>query len=321
MKPWWKQKETGSLVGMKILFFIYRWLGRWVFASLLWPVIIYFFISGVSARKASLNFLQRVNILSGSGHSGDSVSIGKISLMRLSLRQFFTYGDLLLDKLAVWFGCLDVPVYTHGFDALKSLIAQGNGGIIFVSHLGNTEISMALAERWGVAKVNAMVHTHHAEKFNAMLADVSGEHSVNLIQVQEINPATAMMLDEKLGRGEVVAIAADRTAVVDPKTGLKPRNIYANFLGEMAPFPMGPFVLAALLKRPVFFLCSVKSTDRYDIYLEKFSEQVVMQRMAREASLQPYVQQYADRLSDFAQRYPLQWGNFYDFWQAEDVAS
>ncbi|MDN3640801.1 hypothetical protein QWY82_18525 [Simiduia curdlanivorans] len=315
MKPWWKRKESGSLLGMKILFFTYRWLGRWVFVSLLWPVIVYFFVTGISARKASLAFLQQVDSAKALGVSS------KMGMLRLSLKQFFTFGDLMLDKLAVWFGCLDVPVHTHGFDALKALIAEGTGGIIFVSHLGNTEISMALAERWGVAKVNAMVHTQHAEKFNAMLADVSGEHSVNLIQVQEINPATAMLLDEKLQRGEVVAIAADRTAVVDPSSGVKPRNIYANFLGKPAPFPMGPFVLSALLKRPVFFLCSVKSADRYDIYLEKFSDQIVMQRKAREASLQPYVQQYADRLGDFAQRYPLQWGNFYDFWQAEDIAS
>jgi len=41
-------------------------------------------------------------------------------------------------------------------------------------------------------------------------------------------------------------------------------------------------------------------------------------RKQRIAAIQNYVEQYADVLQRYCLKFPLQWFNFYDFWQTED---
>lgn len=306
MSHWSETREAGSLLGLRILFSTYRLFGRGLFRLLLLPVMVYFFVVGRSARRASLQFLARAT---------NNAGLGDLGRLRQSFGHFMTYGDLVLDKLAIWFDCLKADYVTHGFDALDRLIEQREGAILLVAHLGNVDISMALAERWQVAKVNALVHTAHAEKFNRLVSEVSGKRAINLIQVNDISPATAMMLEERLSAGEVLAIAGDRTAVGEQARS--ERTLTADFLGRPAAFPLGPFMLAALLRRPVFFLCCIKTGSRYDIYLEPLADRIVMKRGNREASLQPHVQDFADLLGRYARRYPLQWGNFFDFWRTD----
>lgn len=306
MSHWSERREAGSLLGLRILFSSYRLFGRGLFRVLLLPVMVYFFVTGRSARKASLQFLARVT---------DNAELSRVARLRQSFSHFMTYGDLVLDKLAIWFDCLQADYVTHGFDALDQLIEQRQGAILLVAHMGNVDISMALAERWQVARVNALVHTAHAEKFNRLVSEVSGKRAINLIQVNDISPATAMMLEERLSAGEVLAIAGDRTAVGEGARN--ERTLLADFLGQPAAFPLGPFMLAALLRRPVFFLCCIKTGNRYDIYLEPLADRIVMKRGQREASLQPYAQTFARVLGKYARRYPLQWGNFFDFWRAD----
>lgn len=307
MSHWSEKKEAGSLLGLKVLFVTYRLFGRLFFRFLLLPVMLYFFLFKTAARRASLDFLARATV----NRDWSVWRRGHQSFMH-----FMTYGELLLDKLAIWFDCLDTEFVIHGFDPLDKLIAEGEGAVLLVAHMGNVDISMALAERWERAQVNALVHTAHAEKFNRMVSEVSGKRAINLIQVTDISPATAMMLSDRLSAGELLAIAGDRTAVGEGARN--ERRLSANFLGRAADFPLGPFMLAALLRRPVFFLCCVKTGNRYDIHLQPLADRLVMKRGQREASLQPYVQQFADMLGAFARQFPLQWGNFYDFWRTDE---
>ncbi|WP_275575194.1 hypothetical protein [Methylocucumis oryzae] len=41
-----------------------------------------------------------------------------------------------------------------------------------------------------------------------------------------------------------------------------------------------------------------------------------MPRKTRDAAVQRYAQQFADRLQYYCLKEPMQWFNFYDFWQA-----
>ncbi len=159
--------------------------------------------------------------------------------------------------------------------------------------------------------VNVLVHTKHAEKFNAVLNQYADFAYLNLIQVTEINAATAMLLQDKIDAGELVVITADRTPV---KT--QQRVTQATFLGQSAPFPQGPYILGGLLKCPVFTMFCLKHQQRYRIYFEPFCEQLLLPRKARDAAVQRYAQQFADRLQYYCLKEPMQWFNFYDFWQA-----
>ena len=85
-------------------------------------------------------------------------------------------------------------------------------------------------------------------------------------------------------------------------------------MGKPAAFPKGAFILAGLLECPVFLLFCIKQQQQYRIFLEPFSNNMVMPRRQREALLKDHITRYAKRLEHYALNTPLQWFNFFDFW-------
>ena len=59
-RHWSRMAERGTLLGLKTVSWTYRLLGRRTALILLWPVTAYFFVTGRTARKASLKYLRKV---------------------------------------------------------------------------------------------------------------------------------------------------------------------------------------------------------------------------------------------------------------------
>jgi predicted LPLAT superfamily acyltransferase len=231
-----------------------------------------------------------------------------------SYRHFISFANAIIDKLAVWSGAISLrDVEFHGREAIQQHVQQRQGLVILGSHLGNLEVGRVMAYLGKKVKVNVLVHTKHAEKFNTLLSRYAGAGTMNLIQVTEINAATAMMLQDRIEAGELVVIAADRT----PVTGQN-RLAKAAFLGKTALFPQGPFILASLLKCPVYTLFCLKKHGKHVIYFEHFSDGLSFPRKQRDALIQRCAQDFAGRLQQYCLQEPLQWFNFYDFWQVGD---
>ena len=116
------------------------------------------------------------------------------------------------------------------------------------------------------------------------------------------------MLKDKIQEGEVLVVTGDRG--VDDRDSVK-----VPFLGEAAPFPQGPFIIASLLDCPVYFLFCSKNKNTYEVYLEKISETLSFDRKQRAVQLKNIVSLFAAALEKLCVKYPYQWFNFYDFWQ------
>ena len=54
---------------------------------------------------------------------------------------------------------------------------------------------------------------------------------------------------------------------------------------------------------------------RFRVHFEPFAERLLLPRAEREAALRHWVQAYADRLQHHCLHAPLDWFNFFDFWQ------
>jgi predicted LPLAT superfamily acyltransferase len=89
----------------------------------------------------------------------------------------------------------------------------------------------------------------------------------------------------------------------------------ANFLGAPAPFPVGPYVLANLLQCTVYLLFTLRRGPSSEIHFELFQESIRLPRKERDRALGDLLAQYAARVEHFCRRAPLQWFNFYQFWQ------
>jgi predicted LPLAT superfamily acyltransferase len=303
MKHWAQMEERGIIWGMQALLKVYLLFGRNVLQVFLYPVVSYYWLANNKGRQASRAYLQRVSAYLPE----NTLPTGLYG----SYQHFITFANAIIDKLAAWSGAISLQdVEFHGREAILRHTEQGQGLLILGSHLGNLEVGRVMAYLGKRASVNVLVHTKHAKKFNTLLNRYAEDGTMNLIQVTEINAATAVMLQDRIDAGELVVIAADRI----PVTGHS-RVARADFLGKTALFPQGPFILASLLKCPVYTLFCLKKHDRQVVYFDHFSDGLSFPRKQRDAIIQVCVQNFADRLQRYCLQEPLQWFNFYDFWQ------
>lgn len=311
-KHWSSISERGSLWGLKLLMSCYRLGGHWLARLLMYPVIGYFFITGRESRAASLDFLQRVKRF-----QPQHPLLSDDPSWRDSLRHFLNFGDAALDRIDAW--CDRITLSQVDFpdrDQLTDHLETGRGAVLLVSHLGNIELCRAISIHSRDVKVNVMVMTDHAANFNEMIKQLNPDSQLHLLQVSELSPATAMLLQQKVDDGEIVVIAADRTS--RHSVG---RVQYVPFLGEPAAFPEGPFILAGLLDCPVFTLFCIDEQGRYVAQLQPFDVPLTGPRSQRKQRLQHATELYAARLEQMALRAPLQWFNFYDFWRKDAALS
>ncbi|MGX9416878.1 glycosyltransferase family 2 protein [Vibrio sp. WJH972] len=297
---WSRKKENGSILGMKALLWSYKVFGRSLFKSLLYPVILYYYLTDHKSRNASKQFQLEVA-------KRNNAPIAS------SYRHLFNFGEAMLDKLAAWMGQYSVDdVVVHNESCFEEAIKSDTGCLILGSHLGNLEACRALSERYTGLKMNAIVFTQHAEKFNSVMESVNKDSSLNLIQVTDLGPDTAILLEQKLNAGEWVVIVGDRTPVTKNK-----RVVWSDFMGKQAPFPLGPFILASILKHPTYAMFGFCFSGKIEVHLEPLPFQPLV-RGKREQGLQTNVAMYASILERYALRYPLQWFNFYDFWKLDN---
>ncbi|WP_279451521.1 glycosyltransferase family 2 protein [Aeromonas dhakensis] len=305
---WSRTPERGSLLGMQIMLASYHLLGRRGFSLLLYPVIGYFWLTGRAQREASRAYLARLETFAG------AQGVALPAEPRSSFRHFLRFGEAALDKLAGWRGDItEQQVELVGAEHYQAAINSGKGVLLLGSHLGDLELCRALGSRKQGLRINALVFTRHAARFNALLKQINPDSHLNLIQVQELGADTAILLKEKLEQGEWVVIVGDRTSVTREK-----RVIWADFLGAPAPFPLGPFVLSSVLGCPVYLMFGLKEQGRFRVHFEPFADGQPLPRQGRQQILASRVQAYADRLQHHCLRAPLDWFNFFDFWQLTD---
>lgn len=305
--PHWSEMGEWSLVwGMRFLLRVYLLLGRRVLQWFLYPVVSYYWLVNKPGRTASLAYLKRL--------AAFAPSLNLPGNLWSSYTHFISFANAIIDKLAAWSGALSLAdVEYRGRDELLAAINSGKGAVLLGSHLGNLEVCRVIADLDDDIRINVLVHTKHAQKINQLFRQLNSNSGLNLIQVTDITVATSVLLNDKIDNGELVIIAADRTPVSQ-----HPRVSQVKFLGEDASFPQGPFILASLLKCPVYTLFCLKQQDKHVIYFEYFSDELVFPRKTREHDMQQSIQRYAQRLEHYCLLAPLQWFNFFDFWRLDE---
>ena len=299
---WAQIGESTFVAGMWLLYHVHRLLGRWPFLLCLYPVVGYYWLSRPLARRSSIQYLQRLQ----AAHQVWPHTPG----WRQSLQHFGVFAQVILDKLLALTGRYRMDrVRFEGRQPLVDLLAQGQGAIVVTAHMGCIELCQAIAKQRTALRLNVLVHTKHAEQFNRLLARLAPDSGVRLMQVSDFSAATAMVLAERVAQGEFIAIAGDRVPVHESKT------TQAMFLGHPAAFPCGPYVLAALLKCPLYFMGCVHEGDSYAVEFTPLAMQVQLPRARRDAALSEYAGLYAAQLERMLCKAPYDWFNFFPFWE------
>jgi len=289
--------------GMWLMYALFRVGGRLPFRLVLYPVVLWYWAANRAAREASLEYLQRLQAATG--------ALGREPGRRDTLRHFLSFAETILDKMLAVGGRyrLDTIRFVD-HEPIERMVRERQGALMVTAHMGCLEMCQASADATPGLKLTVLVHTVHAERFNRMLERLSPGRGISLMQVTEISPATAVLLSERVARGEFVAIAGDRV----PVTAGRASAVEVPFLGHDAPFPTGAYVLAALLKGPLFSRGCIRQGDTHEVVFERLAERVVLPRGDRLSASAAYAGQFARGIERLLARAPYEWFNFFSFW-------
>lgn len=308
---WSTLKERGSMFGIQCLVFIYKVFGKGFFQVCLFPVMLYFYLTGRIARQAIKDYWIQLETTRGVPNSKG------LRLDRHAFKVFISFGLAIVDKFDAWLGKIHIEdieiINSEVYDNLTS----SQGAVILSGHLGNMEICRAIfSSGENKKKLNVITYNEHAPSFNNFLKKINPDAAINFIHVNNFGPDDTIMLKQKIDEGEAVVIFADRTSVNNPNS-----VNFVPFLSKPAPIAIGPFALATIMECPVFFMTCIKNSEngRYQAYIEEFAEPIKVKRKERKEYFQKLMEKYTDRLGHYCLKEPYQWNNFFDFWRANEA--
>jgi len=289
---WLSVTEHGSVAGIRFLVWLGTALGRGPVRLLLRAVAAYYVLVHPSVRRFSRLYLERIH--------------GRATL-GLVYEHVLRFAEVTLDRVFIVSGKdKSFEVTRTGYRYLEALGASKRGAVLLGAHLGSFEAMRMQADREGLG-IHFVGHFRNARMINSVLGKLNPRSSARLIPV-EGGVDFMLRIRERLREGDRVALLADRV-------GQGERVAVVDFLGEKAKLPTGPYLLAALLKCPVYLTFGLyHAPNRYDLFCEPFEEEIRLPASGRDEALQAYAQKFATRLEHYVRMAPDNWFNFYDFW-------
>lgn len=298
---WRERPERSNMLMLRVMTWISLRLGRPVARCVLYGIAGYFLLANAAARQASRSYLRRA--------LPAPVAVGWGAVFR----HFLAFASCIHDRVYLIndrFNLFDITI--HQEHLVAELTADRKGVFLMGAHVGSFEVLRAIGRRQPGLRVAMVMYEENARKINATL------QAINPAARQDIVPlghADSMLrVHELIESGSVVGMLADRCLNQD---STRP----ASFLGESAEFPVGPFRMAAILRRPVLFMVGLYAGgNRYDIHFETLADFSAIPAGGREAAVQVAMARYATLLDKHCRTAPFNWFNFFDFWQASPSA-
>jgi predicted LPLAT superfamily acyltransferase len=291
---WLTVAERGSVFGIQFLVWVAGALGRGTARFFLRFVALYYVVFHASGRRASRDYLERIY-----GHV----------TFAMMYRHFLSYAECALDRVFIVSDRQKYFQVTNtGHDYLVKLQEGGRGAILLGAHLGSFEAMRMQGARESL-RIHILGYFSNARMINAALEKLNPRANARVIPIDDANHHFVLRIRDRVAAGDMIGILGDRI-------GPDGRAATVRFFGADASFPTGPYMLAALLKCPIYLTFGLyHSPDRYDLYCEPFEEMVSLPREGREEALAAYAQRFATRLEHFVRLAPDNWFNFYRFWK------
>jgi predicted LPLAT superfamily acyltransferase len=293
---WTTRGERGAATAMRLIVWLALRLGRTLTRLILYPICLYFLLRPSDAGTASARYLRR--------------ALGREPGFVDRFRHFHRFAAAALDRVYLLndqMHLLDVRV--EGEEVALAEIGRGRGCFLFGAHLGSFEVLRALGHSRAGLKLSLLMYEDNARKINAALNAINPTLSLEVIALGR--PEALVTVGRRLDEGHFVGVLADRGLRLPEE-----EHIRIDFLGTQAAFPMGPFRLAALLRRPVVLMVGLyRGGRRYDIAFERLADFSEGPGRVSDAEVEQALRRFAARIEDYCRRDPYNWFNFYDFWK------
>lgn len=287
----WQGKSRGTVLGYKIFVFFMKKVGIGAAYFILYFVATYFCFFSKDSTKSIYYYLRH------------RLKYSKLKSIFGIFKSYYVFGQTILDKIAISSGLSDRFTYeSDGVHFINETLKAKKGGILISAHVGNFEISEHF---FGILEENASISLlttdveHTAIK--EYLDSVRKKSNIKLILIKE-DLSHIFEVNAALARNEIVCITGDRYV-----KGSK--FLTEELLGKEAKFPAGPFMLASRLNVPVLFVYVMKETNKhYHLYARK--------SQAKHRDAQALLKEYSQSVTWMLKKHPLQWFNYFDFWNA-----
>lgn len=294
---WLARPQGGTRTPLRLLQWFAERCGRTPARLLLYPLASYYYLRRGPERRASAAYLRRLH--------------GRAPRRREVLAHMHCFAAVVLDRLYLLRGAgrgFDIDV--HGLETLRAALDRGRGVLLLGAHVGSFEALRVLSTRCPDRDLHIVLDRRHGAAITELLERVAPELAARVIDGGGDAASVVLALSEAIGRGNMVGLLADRG-----RPGQATCTV--PFLGAPAPFPSGPWQLAAALGVPVMLCFGLYAGGcRYRLHFEPFADPLELPRRGREAALHACVARYAARIEEHLRELPYNWFNFYDFWQA-----
>ncbi|HET7836601.1 MAG TPA: acyl-CoA synthetase, partial [Variovorax sp.] len=304
---WSRAPERSNMLALRVICAIAILCGRPLTRLILHPISLYFLLFSPTPRRHIKRYLFR--------------AVGPKAGWADGYRLLHAFASTVLDRLYFLRGRMDLfDIRVFGNAPVEVEVNAGRGAFMLGAHVGSFEALGACKHRAGAPadlRPAMVMYPDNAQQINAVLNAISlPELRPHMIALGR--PHSMLDLRDWLDSGGLAGLLADRTLAGPEEAGQqRGSSIEVPFLGRPALFNDGPFRLAALLRRKVFFMAGLYvGGARYDVLFEPladFSERA-SDPAERERRIRAALEAYVARLEALCRAYPSNWFNFHDFW-------
>ncbi|MEZ0131116.1 lipid A biosynthesis acyltransferase [Flavobacterium sp. LBUM151] len=285
----WDGKSKGTVLGYKIFVFLIQKAGvKSAYVLLYFVASYYFLFLKKSNRAISYYFKERLKY-------------SNFKSKKMVFKSYYTFGQTIIDKISISAGMRNKFTYEFdGIEILKNLLAEKKGGVLISAHIGNFEIAEHFLGDIDIDfQINLVTTDLEHSAIKNYLESVTQKPTVKFIIIRE-DLSHIFEINAALANNELVCFTGDRYF-----EGTK--SLSDKILGEEAHFPAGPFLIASRLKVPVVFVYVMKEPN---LHYHLYAREAVVKHRDEKALLRSYIESVESML----QKYPLQWFNYFDFW-------
>ena len=294
---WAREGERSHAWLLRLMAWFSLTAGRGAGRIALHAIALYFTLFAPKAQRASRSYLARV--------------LGRAPRWRERYRHVLCFATTIHDRVFLLKNRgARFQVDVRGAEALLAALQRGRGALLMGAHLGSFEVLRTVGQERGGLRVAMAMYEDNARRLNATLAAIAPDAMRDVIALGRME--SMLTVRDRLDEGCLVGLLADRSlGAADAATCLP-------FLGEDASFPLGPWRLAAMLQRPVFFMAGLyMGGNRYQVCFEPLADFSQVPREGRQAAIDTAMKAYVAALERHVREAPHNWFNFYDFWHKQ----
>ncbi|GGF25887.1 lipid A biosynthesis acyltransferase [Flavobacterium limi] len=285
----WDGKSKGTVLGYRIFVFLIRKAGVKSAYFLLCFVASYYFLFLRKSNRAIFYYFR------------ERLCYSFFKSKKMVFKSYYTFGQTIIDKVSISAGLRNKFTYEFdGIEVLKKLLAEKKGGVLISAHIGNFEIAEHFFGDIDLDfQINLVTTDLEHSTIKNYLESVTQKSAVKFIIIKE-DLSHIFEINAALANNGLVCFTGDRYF-----EGTK--SLSENILGKEANFPAGPFLIASRLKVPVVFVYVMKEPD---LHYHLYAREATVKHRDEKGLLKEYVKS----VESILQKYPLQWFNYFDFW-------